>query len=183
MVEWHFIRIYNTILILSFKGTTSSRRTVLATCSTTAGARATRTTSSPWKAAKAGALWTSRSRWWRSSSWSSASWPRTLEQSKARLGFATFCRKTFLLCNKKILVDRKTLAKSDQNHISGNCRFGHTWVGICDIELFVFHHRFCITRSKFPKFESGQNAAEKFWFGIIESKILQNLMKVDEIIV
>ncbi len=53
----------------------------------------------------------------------------------------------------------------------------------CDIDFFIFRHSCSTTMPKFQKFQRGQNSAEKFWIGINESKKLQNLMKVDKIIV
>jgi hypothetical protein len=35
-------------------------------------------------------------------------------------------------------------------------------LGNCDIDFFVFHHQFRITRLKFMKFESDQKAAGNF---------------------
>jgi hypothetical protein len=51
----------------------------------------------------------------------------------------------------------------------------------CDIEFFIFCHRFCILRLKFPKFKTGQNAAEIFCIGNNISEELQKSIKLDKI--
>jgi hypothetical protein len=56
-------------------------------------------------------------------------------------------------------------------------------VSNCDIDFFIICHRFCITGKKFPKFERGQNAAEKFQIGNNESVQLLNSWKVNETII
>ncbi len=35
-------------------------------------------------------------------------------------------------------------------------------LGNCDIDFFVFRHRFCFLSSKIPKFVTVQNVGEKF---------------------
>ncbi len=47
-------------------------------------------------------------------------------------------------------------------------------IGNCDIDFFIFCHRFCITRPKFLKFKRDQNVAENFWIWINEIKKLWN---------
>jgi len=37
------------------------------------------------------------------------------------------------------------------------------WIANCDIDFFVFRHRFYIESPNFPKFERVQNSAVKFW--------------------
>ncbi len=46
--------------------------------------------------------------------------------------------------------------------------FSHSVVGSCDIDFFMFRHRFRIMRLKFLKFERVQNAAENFCIGLNE---------------